>query len=61
MLYILATDLASRLTFVAITTRRGSRKLHYSVMPATGRELDQPIAARFVPLYFRRAAQAAVR
>ncbi len=59
MLYLLATDLASRLTFMATTTRRGSRRIHYHVMPATGRCLDNPIAPRFVPLYFRRAAKAA--
>ncbi len=60
MLYLIATDLGSRLTFVAITTRRGSRRILYHVMPATGRCLDNPIAPRFVPLYFRRAARAAV-
>jgi hypothetical protein len=59
MLYLAATDLDSSLTFVATTTRRGSRKIHYFVMTARGRDLDNPIAARFVPLYFRRAAKAA--
>lgn len=59
-LYILATDLASRLTFVATTTRRGSRKVHFHVMPATDRCLDNPVAARFVPIGFRRAAKAAL-
>lgn len=59
-LYLLATDLASRLTFVATTTRRGSRKIRYHVMPAVGGGLDNPIAPRFVPLAFRRAAKDAV-
>jgi hypothetical protein len=60
MLYIAATDLGSSLTFVATTTRRGSRKIRYHVMTARGRDLDNPVEARFVPLYFRRAAKAAV-
>ncbi len=60
MLYIAATDITSSLTFVATTTRRGSRKIHYYVMTARGRDLDNPIASRFVPLHFRRAAKVAV-
>lgn len=60
MLYILATDIKAQLTFVATTSRRGSRKICYHVMPATGRCLDTPVSACFVPLYFRRAAKAAL-
>lgn len=58
-LYLLATDLESDLTFIATTSRRGSRKIEYHVMPERLRHLDNPIAAQFVPLYFRRAAKAA--
>jgi hypothetical protein len=56
----LATHLASRLTYVAETTRKGSRKIVYSVMPADGPDGDVLIEPRKVPLDIRRAARAAL-
>lgn len=57
---ILVTDIKTRQTFVLEIWRRGSRKIHSTVMPAVGREADKRIEFRRVPLYIRQAGRAAL-
>jgi hypothetical protein len=52
----MATDLATSTTYIAEITRRGSRKLRFSSMPARERGADEAINPARVPLYLRRAA-----
>ena len=55
--FVYVTDVRTRRTFNIEPTRRRSRKLRVSVMPAEGRELDVPIEWRKVPLDIRRGAK----
>lgn len=57
----LVTDLRSGQTYVLEPSRRGSRKLNCSVMPAHIRVGDRRIPYRAVPLYIRRAAREALQ
>lgn len=56
--YLIATDLARDVTYVAELARKGSRKIKYSAMPAREKGGDVLIPARTVPREIRRAAKA---
>lgn len=52
-----ATYIEWHITFLARLSRKGSKKILYFAMPATGRDLDLPVTPRAVPLHIRRAAK----
>jgi hypothetical protein len=54
-----ATYIPWFITFIAETSRKGSRKIVYSAMPAD-KGLDVRVSPRDVPLEIRRAAKAAL-
>jgi len=59
--HYLVTDLASHTTYIVEPrSRRRNARLDVSAMPATGRELDQRVPWREVPLYIRRSAKEAL-
>lgn len=57
MKMFLATYIPHHMTYVAELARKGCRKINYSAMSATGREGDQLVSPRLVPLEIRRAAK----
>ena len=59
-MFIMATYLPHHLTYIAELARKGCRKINYYAMPATGPGLDEVVAARLVPIEFRRAAKSAL-
>jgi hypothetical protein len=56
-IYLMATDIATRRTFIAELARKGSRKINYSVMPADTRGADVLCQPRDVPAQIRASAK----
>ena len=58
-MYLLATDLKTKTTFILELARKGSSKINASSMSAIRRETDRSIPLKSVPLYIRRSFKGA--